>query len=767
MIARFFRAVFALGLLAGLCVTFAAALAVSVIYPKLPSLDILDNYRPRLPLRVYDFDGQLIGEFGDEKRTLVGIDNIPRSLIQALLATEDVRYFDHDGIDWIGLARAMRSTLQGNRQGASTITMQVARNFFLKRDQTIMRKVIEMLLALKIERQFSKERILEFYMNQIYLGRGSYGFAAAARIYYGKSLDELTLSEIGMLAGLPKAPSTYNPTINPGLAKKRQVHVLGRMLDVGAVSRDDYEMAALAALPPMASRLANQPAVVASYVAEHVRKLVFGRYGEETYERGFNIYTTIDGRMQRAAISAVRKGLLDFERRHGYRGPEKYLDIGDGDEERLTELLKEERIVGGLLPAVVVDETGEGLVVFAKDGVSRAITREGLEFVRNVSNDDVPPLRPGALVRIVEEEGLWQIVQVPEVQGAYVALSPEDGRVLALVGGFDFFHNQFNHVYQARRQPGSAMKPFIYSASLERGYTPSTVLYDSPIYLSTVETGSGEEWAPKNYDGKYSGTLRLREALSKSKNLATIRILKQIGPDYAQDFLTRFGFRREDHPPYLTLALGAGQVTPIELAAGYATFANGGYLVTPYVIERIEDFDGNTVVRNFDKESRRRVIDERNAFIMTSLLQSVINSGTGVKAKSLGRSDLAGKTGTTNNTIDAWFAGFSSHVVGVSWVGYGTPHTLGKVETGSRAALPIWIDFMKTALEDRPDEPYDMPEGVVRAPIDPETGLLAAQSFLDFGGDVVWDFFYEENMPQEKRAGDGIPTTVWERDELL
>ena len=769
MILRFLRAVICLGFLAGLCVALAGVLGMSILYPKLPGLDILNDYRPRLPLRVYNVNGELIGEFGEEKRTLVGIDDVPPVLVHALLATEDVRFFDHYGIDWVGIVRAAYSIVQGKREGASTITMQVARNFFLKREQTVLRKVVEMLLALKIERQFSKERILEFYLNQIYLGRGSYGFAAAADIYYGKSLDELSLDEVSMLAGLPKAPSTYNPTINPHLAKQRQIHVLNRMLAVGAIDRDQYERAALADLPPVASKLESQEAVVASYVAEHVRKLVFGRFGDETYERGFRIYTTIDGRLQRAAIAAVRKGLLDYERRHRYRGPEKYIDIAGLDDSELTGILSEELTIGGLLPAIVLGKTdGGGLEVLAKDGVRRTITEENLEFVRSAKAEEVPPLSQGALVRIVLEDEQWGIVQVPQVQGAFIALDPETGRVLALVGGFDFFHNQFNNVFQAKRQPGSAMKPFIYSASLERGFTPSTLLYDSPIYLTTAETGSGEEWSPKNYDGKYTGSLLLRQALVKSKNLATIRVLRQIGPVYAQDFLTRFGFDKDDHPPYLTLALGAGQTTPAELAAGYAVFANGGYLVRPHLIERIEDFDGNVVVTDFNLANRWRVIDERNAFILTSMLKSVISAGTGVRARKLGRSDVAGKTGTTNNTIDAWFAGFGTGIVGVSWVGFSTPRSLGRLETGSRAALPIWINFMGVALKDVPDERQPVPSGIVNAPIDPETGLLASESLHGpRNQDMVWEFFYEENVPRASGGFRQSPVLDDEREELL
>jgi len=765
---RFLKVLLALGLLGGLSGLCAAVLGVSILYPKLPTLDILDDYRPRLPLRVYNADGELIGEFGEEKRTLAGIDDVPPMLVTALLATEDARFFEHDGIDWIGIARAVRSIAQGKREGASTITMQVARNFFLKRDQTVLRKVVEMLLALKIERQFSKERILEFYINQIYLGRGSYGFAAAADIYYGKDMSELSLAEVSLLAGLPKAPSTYNPTINPSLAKKRQMHVLNRMLAVGAITRDEYEMAALADLPPVVSKLAAEEAVVASYVAEHVRKLVFGRFGDETYERGFRVHTTVDGRMQRAAIAAVRKGLLDYERRHRYRGPERYVDIAGRDDRDLLEILREEQVVGGLLPAIVVEKAEEGgLVVLSKDGARRTIGKEGLEFAESADKETVPPLSPGALVRIVQEEGEWSVIQLPQAQGALIALDPDTGRVLALVGGFDFFANQFNNVFQARRQPGSVMKPFIYSASLERGFTPSTLLYDSPIYLTTAETGSGEEWSPKNYDGKYAGTLRLREALAKSKNLATIRVLRQIGPEYAQDFLSRFGFSKDDHPPYLTLALGAGLTTPADLAAGYAVFANGGFLVDPFVVERIEDFDGNVVERDFKRSAQRRVIDERNAFIMTSILRSVISAGTGARARSLGRADLAGKTGTTNDTIDAWFAGYGPGVVAVSWVGYSTPRSLGRRETGARAALPIWMDFMRAALKDVPDYQPSLPDGVVRAAVDPETGLLASQSPFRFGGDMVWDYFYRENLPAEL-TGEGLPTfSAEEREELL
>ena len=730
----------------------AGMLIVAGMYPNLPELDHLEDYRPRLPLRVFSANGELLGEFGEEKRQIVALDQIPDLLVAALISVEDQDFHDHLGLDLRGIARTIVTRLQGGGGGASTLTMQVARNFYLDIEQTYVRKVYEILLALKIENQFSKRRILEFYMNQIYLGRGSYGFAAAAKAYYGKELQELSLAEMAVLAGLPQAPSRLNPARNPDLAKERQKHVLRRMHEDRIITATEYLEASAAPLPAVtdSSATADAPAATAGYVAEEVRKLVYDNFGDEAYERGFRVYTSIDTRLQRAAVLALRKGLIDYTLRHSYTGPERYHDIASIPTTAVAELLADSQVIGGLIPAVVLEANADLVTVIDRAGVMREITGTGLDFVKKALDPEGEgqTIRPGAQVRLAllpaakeDIEPVLTIVQIPQIEGAFVALSPDDGRLLAMVGGFDFATNQYNHVTQAQRQPGSSIKPFIFSAALERGFTPATVLDDAPFFLTAEQTGSGKAWTPKNYGGKYEGKLLLRRALAKSKNMTTIRVLDSIGPEYAQDYISRFGFRRESLPPYLTMGLGAGEVTPMQLAAGYAVFANGGYLVTPYFITRIEDQEGNIVNYGLDFEQRVQIIDRRNAYLITSLLQSVVEYGTATKAKTLGRKDLGGKTGTTNETVDAWFAGFNPELAAVAWVGYDTPKSLGRIETGSKAALPIWIDFMGAALADRPDGAYVQPPGIVQARIDPETGLLATDS------DGVYELFYEEYLP--------------------
>ena len=741
-------------LFVGLNATAAGMIVVSGMYPNLPELDYLEDYRPRLPLRVFSSDGELLGEFGEEKRQIVALEQIPPLLVSALVSTEDQYFHSHLGLDLKGIVRTVITRLQGGGGGASTLTMQVARNFYLAREQTYVRKLYEILLAVKIENRFSKRRILEFYMNQIYLGRGSYGFAAAAKAYYGKSLEELSLAEIAVLAGLPQAPSRLNPARNPDLAKERQKYVLRRMREDGIISASEFLEASAAPLPPVINARASEdaPSSTAGFVAEEVRKIVYDSFGDEAYERGFRVYTSIDMRLQRAGVVALRKGLLEYTLRHGYLGPERYHDIAGLAADEVSEMLAETQTIGGLVPAIVLAASLDAVELVDNSGTVRVIEGDGLEFVKKSLGENAKgqPVRPGAQVRIAylpnddpEAEPVLGIVQLPQVEGALVALSPDDGRLLAMVGGFDFAANQYNHVTQAKRQPGSSIKPFIFSAALERGFTPATILDDAPFFLTAEQTGSGEAWSPRNYGDKYEGKLLLRKALAKSKNMTTIRVLDSIGPDYAQDFISRFGFDRESLPPYLTMGLGAGEVTPMQLAAGYAVFANGGYLVTPHFITRIEDQDGNVVSYGLDFEQRIQVIDRRNAFLITSLLQSVVDYGTATKAKRLGRTDLGGKTGTTNDTVDAWFAGFNPEVVAVSWVGYDTPKTLGRIETGSRAALPIWIDFMGEALQDRPDGTYVRPPGIVIASIDTNTGLLSREG----NEESVLEFFYEEYLP--------------------
>ena len=749
---RFLKIVFWTGIFGALNAAFFTVLALSVIYQKLPKLDALEDYRPRLPMRIYTSEGDLIGEFGKEKRTYRRFQEFPRTLVDALLITEDTRFFTHPGVDFAGVARAALGYFEGRREGASTITMQVARNFYLTRERTLMRKTAEVLLALEIERRFSKREILERYMNQIYLGQGAFGFAAAARAYYDKTMDELTAAEIALLAGLPKAPSTYDPRRNPGQAKSRQRHVLRRMQSGGIITEAEYAQWAEEELPPL-RRPARRFPVEAAFAAEEVRRLAFEHFGEEAYERGLKIYTTLQSRLQSAAVRAVRKGLLAHELRRPYAGPEKFIDLQNLSAADIRAKLKNEPARGGLMPAVVVAADKDSLLLAGKDGKEYRILAKALGKLRNhlPGRGGAPKFVSGAVVRLAENGGNYTVAPLPGAEAALVALAPEDGAVLALSGGFDFARSQFNHATQARRQPGSSIKPFVYSAALEKGFTAASVLPDAPIFLTAEETGSGKSWEPKNYDGKSEGPILLRRALARSKNLATVRLLKFIGVRYAQDYLLRFGFRRRDHPPYLTLGLGAGAATPMEVARAYAVFANGGFRVNQYLISRVEDYDGNLVVNELNFESRRRAIDSRNAFIMTSLLQSAVREGTGASVlRTVNRADLAGKTGTTNDTRDAWFAGFGGNITAVAWIGYDQLRSLGTRETGGRAALPIWGDFMAEALAGRPVVEYLPPDGVISADIDSESGrLLSADS--PAGGRR--EYFYQELLP----AAESVP----------
>jgi penicillin-binding protein 1A len=740
-------ALFGLAVAGALLIAFAAVIA----YPKLPSLEVLTDYRPKIPLRVYTLDGHLIGEFGEERRAVVSIHDVPEVLKLAILAAEDERFYQHGGVDYLGVLRAAYSNFAagGARQGASTITMQVARNFFLSKEKTFTRKFHEALLAFKIEHSLSKDQILELYINQIYLGQRAYGFASAAQTYFGKPLQELTLAEAAMLAGLPKAPSRYNPVASPERAKQRQLYVLRRMRELGHITEAQYQAAA--EQPVVARRQAREGELSGDYVAEMVRQLMVDRYGEEAYTRGFRVYTTLLKAHQEAALQALRKGVLEYDRRHGYRGPEGYMDLdrAEGDlEEVMEEALQEVPEVGDLLPAVVLEAGGGKLKVYVKGGKTLTLAGEAIRFAQRYLSDRLPPnqrLRRGALVRVRHDGGeRWQIAQLPAVEAALVAIDPTDGAIRALVGGFDFGRSKFNHVVQAWRQPGSGIKPFVYSAALEKGFTPASIINDAPLYFDAAQTGN-QPWEPKNYDEKYEGPTRLRTALAKSKNLVSVRIIQAIGPSYAQDYLARFGFDPARHPPYLTLALGAGTATPMQMAAAYAVFANGGYRVVPYFIDRIEDENGTVIARAMPArvgEGAERVIDERNAFIMTSMLREVVRSGTAARAMKLGRNDLAGKTGTTNDFVDAWFSGFHPSLVAVAWIGFDNPRSLGKGETGANAALPIWMEYMAKALKGVPEADFRVPDGVVVARVNPDTGLL------DSSGQGIPEYFYQENVPQ-------------------
>ena len=739
---------FPLAVLAGLAAVgiLAVALVVALAYPNLPTLGALTEYQPKIPLRIYTADGVLIGEFGEERRAVVSIAEVPADLKNAIIAIEDERFYQHPGIDYVGVMRAAYANVVagGRRQGASTITMQVARNFFLSSEKTLTRKLYEALLAFKIEHSLTKEQILELYLNQIYLGQRAYGFGAASQIYYNKAVNQLTLAESAMLAGLPKAPSLYNPIINPQRAKQRQQLVLRRMADLGYISAAQHDEAVKA--PVRARREVNEYSVHAEFAAEMVRQALADQYPEEVYTRGFRVYTTLRKADQEAAYGALRKGVLEYDRQHGYRAPEAYVElpanIGDDD---FDELLADHLDSDDLLAAIVLAADAKHVQVALRTGEKIEIAGEGLRFAARGLDPKTAPqrrIRRGAIVRVQREGKNWQIMQLPEIESAFIALDPQDGAIRALVGGFDFNRNKFNHVTQAWRQPGSSFKPFIYSASLEKGFTAATVIPDEPVVLEAEETGS-QRWEPKNYDGRFEGPMRLRNALAKSKNMVSIRVLEAIGPKYAQDYITRFGFEAEKHPPYLTMALGAGSVTAWQMARAYAVFANGGFLVQPYFIQKIVDDRGNPLVlaqpRRAGDESLR-AIDARNAFVMDNMMQDVTRIGTGARAARLGRSDLAGKTGTTNEFVDAWFAGYQPTLVAIAWVGFDQPKTLGKNQTGGVVALPIWVGYMEKILADIPEAPRTVPDGVVMVPTGPYPALPGDNR-------LVPEFFYREAIP--------------------
>ncbi|WP_436968338.1 penicillin-binding protein 1A [Burkholderia multivorans] len=712
---------------AAMCVALVVAgglvlgYALVVAWPNMPSLDALTDYRPKVPLRIYTSDHVLIGEFGEERRDIVHFKDVPDSLKKAILAIEDARFYDHGGVDLTGILRAGVVALTNGHatQGASTITMQVARNFFLSSEKTYTRKIYEMLLAYRIERALTKDQILEVYMNQIYLGQRAYGFASAARVYFGKDLKDITLAEAAMLAGLPKAPSAYNPVVNPKRAKVRQEYILQRMLELNFITREQYDEAV--AQPLVVKGAGREYSVHAEYVAEMVRQMMYAQYREETYTRGFNVITTIDSADQQVAYTALRKGIMDYERRHGYRGPEGFIELPSAADEReqaIDDALLEHPDNGELIAAVVTAASPRQITVAFIDGSSATIEGENLRFAAGALSANAQPnrrIRPGAIVRVVKNDaGKWSITQLPQVEGAFISIVPQDGAIRSLVGGFDYNKNKFNHVTQAWRQPGSSFKPFIYSASLDKGLGPATIINDGPLYFSAAETG-GQPWEPKNYGGGFEGPMSMRTALQRSRNLVSIRILNHIGTKYAQQYITRFGFDADRHPAYLPMALGAGLVTPLQMAGAYSVFANGGYRVNPYLIAEVTDPNGAIVARAqplMAEQNAPRAIDARNAYVMNSLLQSVAQRGTGAKTNVLKRTDLAGKTGTTNDSHDAWFAGYQHTLAAIAWIGYDNPRSLGDRETGGGLALPVWIDYMGAALKGVPDFKPTMPDGV-------------------------------------------------------
>ena len=717
--------IWAVGLVAAgvLSVAMLVAIGLAVAFPNLPELSDLSDYRPKLPLRIYSAEGDLLGEFGEERRTLTPIDNIPDVMIDAVLAIEDARFYQHSGVDYLGVIRAgLANVSRAKSQGASTITMQVARNVYLSSEKTFTRKLYEILLTFKMEHALSKDQILEIYMNQIFLGNRAYGFAAASEAYFGKPLKDITVAEAAMLAGLPKAPSAYNPIINPKRARARQLYIIERMQDNGFITP-----AQAVAAKKQELRIKSGPAsdrVHAEFAAEMVRQLMFAQYGEETYTRGLNVYTTLRASDQDVAYKALRRGIMDFERRQIYRGPEKFVTLPTNPQEideAIDDALESHPDNGDVMSAVVLEADPKKILAVRQNGEQVEITGEGLRPATSGLSAKAPAhikIRRGAVIRVAKTpKNTWEITQLPEVEGAFVSLDPRDGSIKSLVGGFDFLKNKFNHVTQAWRQPGSSFKPFIYSAALEKGFTQTTVVNDAPLFFSSGVTGS-QAWEPKNYDGTFEGPMNLRRGLAKSKNMISIRVLQGVGAQNAQDWITRFGFDADKHPPYLTMALGAGSVTPMQMATGYSVFANGGYRVNPWLITKVtEQKTGKLLAQSPIPAAGdfERVIDARNAYVMTSLLQEVTRSGTAARAQALlKRNDIYGKTGTTNDSMDTWFAGYHPTLTAVVWIGYDTPRKLGDRETGGGLSLPIWISYMEHALKNASILEPPVPQGLTQ-----------------------------------------------------
>ena len=739
----FYPILFIVGLTAMALAMIAVVLVLT--YPNLPSLEILTDYRPKVPLRIYTADDYLIGEFGEERRAVVHFQDVPDIMKQAILAAEDERFYQHNGIDAQGVLRAAMSNFVGGgkRQGASTITQQVAKNFFLSSEKTYTRKLYEALLSFKIEHNLSKDQIFELYINQIFLGQRAYGFGAAAQIYFGKSLKELTIAEAAMLAGLPKAPSAFNPVVNPKRASLRQQYVLRRMQELGFISDNQHNEALKQ--PLVVKREANEFSVHAEFVAEMARQIAAERFPDDVYTRGLRVYTTILKADQEAAYSSLRRSVLDYDRRHGYRGAEAYLEMADiksEQDEALDVLLQDFEDSEDLHPAVVLQADSKGIRAYRRGGEIVVISGEGLKFASRMIDDKAPPnkrLRRGAVIRVQnDDKNNWRITQMPEVESAFLSADPQNGSIRALVGGFDFNRNKFNHTTQAWRQPGSSFKPIIYSGALEKGFTPASIILDEPISIPASVTGS-QAWEPKNYDGKYEGPMTMRTALAKSKNMVSIRLLQASGVNFIQDYATRFGFDAKKHPPYLTMALGAGSVTPWQMVTAYAVFANGGYRINPYIVRNILDEKGNVLAEaqpvSAGDESLQ-AIDPRNAYLMDSMLRGVTIYGTAARASvTLKRHDLAGKTGTTNEQVDAWFCGYQRTVVACSWIGFDQPKSLGGRETGGSAALPIWISYMAKVLKDVPESFMPQPDG------------LAALAITNPGKGPAKEFFYKENVP--------------------
>ncbi len=724
---RTLLALSAVGILA--LFTLLGAMLVTVL-PNLPAFDVVTDYRPKIPLRIYTADGALLGEFGEEHRDFTPIREVPPVLKDALLAIEDARFYEHSGVDYRGVLRALVADLSGGfRQGASTITMQVARAFFLSQEKTVKRKLTEVVLAYRIESALTKDQILELYMNQIYLGQRTHGFASAARTYFKKRLQDLTLAEAAMLAGIPQNPAKHNPAVSPVRAKARQEMVLKRMLHLGKITRTQYDEAVA---QPLKVGHSLQFEAHADHVAEMVRQELYAQYKGDTYTQGFNVYTTLDKAEQNAAYDSVRRNVLAYDQRHGYRGPEGFVDLpanADEQDVAIDRVLARHPSSDNLISAVVTEVSARRVRAEPASGDTLEIKGDGLRFAARSLQANAKMdtrIRVGSVIRVSQDsKGRWSISQMPEVAAAFVALNAEDGSYRALVGGFEFSRNQFNHVTSAWRQPGSSIKPFVYSAALEKGFSPATLMNDAPLSLPGGE--GGQSWEPRNDDG-FDGPISLRQALARSKNVVAVRLLQAISPQYGRDYLQRFGFDVAKHPANLTMTLGSGSVTPLQLASAYAVFANGGFKVSPRLIQKVTDARGNVLSEAPPlpvRQEEQRAIDARNAFIIDSMLREVVRSGTGALAtQRLGRNDLAGKTGTTSDAVDGWFAGYSGKVVAVSWMGHDQPKSLGGREFGATLALPIWIDYMRQALSGKPPTERKPPPGL---------------SFVD--GDWVYDEF--------------------------
>ena len=722
-------AIFFTGLAA--CGALVVALALALAWPNLPDLSAMTDYKPRVPLRIYTADKVLIGEFGEERRNVMRLDEIPDVMKSAILAAEDDRFYQHSGVDLKGIGRAVLANLASGAksQGASTITMQVARNFYLSSEKTYTRKFYELLLTFKIESMLSKDQILELYMNQIFLGHRSYGFAAASRAYFGKPLTEITLAEAAMLAGIPRAPSRYNPIANYNEAKRQQVVVLRRMLNLGYITPDEHQAALDQAIEIRTAEgmPAGGYAIHGEYAAELARQLLYGVYKDGIYSRGFNVYTTIDSKQQEAAYRSVRDAVLQYTRRARYPGPEARVNLPaniEQDTEAFSDILakvqREHPDAGDLLVGVVLSASPTQITVArTADNIITVDNKRALSIVaRGLTKNanDKERIDRGAVVYLFNNGDYWEVINMPAVQAAFVSMRPQDGAIQAMVGGFHFSDGKFNRVTQAWRQPGSAFKPFIYAASLEKGLTPETLISDQPFSLTSAQTGS-KPWNPKNYGGRYENMLTMRNGLYKSKNMVSIRIMQAVGPKYVQDYIVRFGFDRARQPAVLPRALGAGSVTPLQLATAYSVLANNGYRVQPYLIDHITDGSGKVIMRAkpvVAGDSNARAIDPRTAYVMNHMLRGVATSGTGSRASAtLKRNDIGGKTGTTNNSHDAWFAGYTPDIVGIAWLGFDQPRSLGASETGGGLAMPVWIDYMKTALKDVPQKPLGpVPSGL-------------------------------------------------------